>query len=245
MELASDVLTERSQVGGVGDSARRIDLGCRAATPTRLPDRFGRLLTSMPPMTAKPRTTIRGAPRTMGTSRSLSSRPPMNEKPRSSTSKPSGTMMLTPPQNATAVISTSGPSISARRRSMSQPPMTATAFVFPLMRQRPLVLWPLITATCHRRFCFAGVALGSGKSWSGGPACGRWTMTASRSARVRASRASPTLSENSSSVSLPSTTCSRSWVTARSRSASATRRVSPPVSLGGRRGRSGTGKSDI
>ena len=118
-------------------------------------------------MTAKPRTTIRGEPRTMGTSRSLSSRPPMNEKPCSSTSKPSGTMMLTPPQNATAVISTSGPSISARRRSMSQPPMTATAFVFPLMRQRPLVLWPLITATCHRRFFFAGAALGSGRRWLG------------------------------------------------------------------------------
>ena len=73
----------------------------------------------------------------------------MNEKPRSSTSNPSGTMMSIPPQKAQAVISTSGPSISARRRSMSQPPMTATAFVFPLMRQRPLVLWPLMTATCH------------------------------------------------------------------------------------------------
>ena len=81
----------------------------------------------------------------------------MNENPRSSTSNPSGTMMSMPPQKAKAVISTSGPSISARRRSMSQPPMTATAFVFPLMRQRPLVLWPLMTATCQRRFFLAGV----------------------------------------------------------------------------------------
>ena len=64
----------------------------------------------------------------------------MREKPRSSTSNPSGTVMSIPPQKAKAVISTSGPSISALRRSMSQPPMIATAFVFPLMRQRPLVL---------------------------------------------------------------------------------------------------------
>ena len=91
-------------------------------------------------MTAKPRTTIRGEPGTMGTSRSLRLRPPMNENPRSSTSNPSGTITLIPPQKATAVISTSGPSISARRRSMSHPPITATAFVFPLTRQRPLVL---------------------------------------------------------------------------------------------------------
>ena len=123
-------------------------------------------------MTAKPRTTIRGEPGTMGTSRSLRSRPPMNEKPRSSTSKPSGTMMSTPPQKATAVISTSGPSISARRRSMSQPPMTATAFVFPLMRQRPLVLWPLMTATCQRRFFLGGVVRGLGQALVGRPAPG-------------------------------------------------------------------------
>ena len=87
----------------------------------------------------------------------------MNEKPRSSTSNPSGTMMSIPPQKATAVISTSGPSISAWRRSMSQPPMTATAFVFPLMRQRPLVLWPLMTATCQRRFFLGAAVPGSGR----------------------------------------------------------------------------------
>ncbi len=71
--------------------------------------------------------------------------------------------MSMPPQNAKAVISTSGPSISARRRSMSQPPMIATAFVFPLMRQRPLVLWPLMIATCHLRFFLVEALVGSGR----------------------------------------------------------------------------------
>jgi hypothetical protein len=46
---------------------------------------------------------------------------------------------LDAPQKATAVISTSGPSISARRTSMSQPPITASAVVLPLIRQRPRV----------------------------------------------------------------------------------------------------------
>ncbi len=72
---------------------------------------------------------MRGEPGTRGTSRNRRLRPPMKEKPSSSTSNPSGTMILMPPQKATAVITTSGPSISARRRSMSQPPMTATALV--------------------------------------------------------------------------------------------------------------------
>ncbi len=213
-----------------------------AARESRLAERLGRLLTSMPPMTAKPRTTIRGEPGMIGTSRSRRSRPPMNEKPRSSTSNPSGTTMSMPPQKAKAVISTSGPSISACRRSMSQPPITAMAFVLPLMRQRPLVVWPLMTATCHRRFALAGVAVGSGRRAG---AWGRSAMTASRSPRVLAARVSPTRSENSSSVSLPSTTCSRSCVTVRSRSASATRSLSPPAPRGGRRGGSGTGRSAI
>ena len=64
-------------------------------------------------MTAKPRTMIRGEPGMRGTSRILRLRPPMNEKPMSSTSKPSGTVILIPPQKAKAVITTSGPSISA------------------------------------------------------------------------------------------------------------------------------------
>ena len=151
----------------------------------------------------------------------------MNEKPRSSTSNPSGTMMSIPPQKATAVISTSGPSISARRRSMSHPPMTATAFVFPLMRQRPLVLWPLMTATCQRRF-FLGAVPASGRVSAAGRVWGRSAMTATRSPRVLAWSAEPTRSENSSSVSRPSTTFSRSWVTVRSRSASATRSDKAP-----------------
>ncbi len=118
-------------------------------------------------------------------------RPPMNEKPRSSTSNPSGTMMLMPPQKAKAVISTSGPSISARRRSMSQPPMTATAFVLPPMRQRPLVLCPLMIATCQR------LRLAGRAERCGGPAtpprasAGRSAMTASSSPRVLASSAAP------------------------------------------------------
>ena len=99
---------------------------------------------------------MRGEPGTRGTSRSRMVRPPMKEKPRSSTSNPSGTMIFTPPQKATAVISTSGPSISARRRSMSHPPMTATALVLPPIRQRPLVLCPLMMATCQRRGLRAG-----------------------------------------------------------------------------------------
>ena len=212
-------------------SSRRL-----ATRASCLPERFGRLLTLMPAMTAYPFTTIRGEPGTKGTSRSERSRPPMKEKPRSSTSNPSGTTMSMPPQKAKAVISTSGPSISALRRSMSQPPMTATAFVFPLMRQRPLVLWPLMTATCQRR-SFLGVPVeGSGRRSPTGRASGRSAMTATRSARVLAERADPTLSENSSSVSRPSTTCSRSWVTVRSRSASATRSASAPA-LPRRRGR--------
>ena len=76
------------------------------------------------------------------------------------------------------MISTSGPSISARRRSMSQPPMTATAFVLPLMRQRPLVLWPLMTATCQRRFLRGAARLGSGRRPAPGACAGRSAMTA-------------------------------------------------------------------
>ena len=86
-----------------------------------------------------------------GTSLSRSFRPPMIDIPRSSTSKPSGTVIFTSPQKARAEMVTSGPSISARRRSRSQAPMTATALVFPPMRQRPFVSCPLMTATCHRR----------------------------------------------------------------------------------------------
>ena len=158
----------------------------------------------------------------------------MKEKPRSSTSNPSGTMMSIPPQKATAVISTSGPSISARRRSMSHPPMTATALVFPLMRQRPLVLCPLMTATCQRRFFLARCRARAGDRRSE-RACGRSAMTASEVAPGPGLEGRPTRSENSSSVSRPSTTCSRSWVTVRSRSASATRSVSAPRSPSGGR----------
>ena len=136
-ELAPDVLAECCQLDRV--SIRSSELReRRAADP--LGQSVRTTLDVDAPMTAKPRTTIRGEPRTIGTSRNRNSRPPMNEKPRSSTSNPSGTVMSMPPQKAKAVISISGPSISARRRSMSQPPMTATAFVLPLMRQRPLVL---------------------------------------------------------------------------------------------------------
>ncbi len=186
-------------------------------------ERMGRLLTSIPAMTAKPRTTMWGEPGTIGTSRIFRLRPPMKEKPRSSTSKPSGTMTLIPPQKAKAVISTSGPSISARLRSRSQPPMMATALVRIPMRQRPRVEWPLMTATCQRlalcvetTWAWAVPAAGSGTT-------GRSAMTASSSPRVLASRAAPIRSENSSRVRRPATTCSRSMVTVRSRSASATR----------------------
>ncbi len=137
------------------------------------------------------------------------------------------------------MISTSGPSISARRRSMSQPPMTATALVLRPMRQRPLVLCPLMMAMCQRR---ARLPAGWTSAVGGGWVSGRSAITASRSPRVLASRASPTRSENSSSVSRPSTTCSRRSVTVRSRSASATRSLRAPPGVAGRCS-SGTGKS--
>ena len=213
-------------------------------TASRLPDRFGRLLTSMPPMMAKPRTTIRGDPGTRGTSRSFNSRPPMNENPSSCTSNPSGTTMVMPPQKAKAVISISGPSSSARRKSRSQPPITATAFVFPLMRHRPLVLWPLMTATCQRPFLLgAGPPAASGSGRVAGATSGRSAMTATRSPRVRAWRADPTRSENSSRVRRPSTRWSLSWVTARSRSASATSSVGTPGCRGSGGGPWGAGGS--
>ena len=103
-------------------------------------------------MTANPRTTMRGEPGMIGTSRILRLRPPMKEKPDELDVEALRHVTLIPPQKAKAVMTTSGPSISARRRSMSHPPMTATALVLPLMRQRPLVSCPLRTATCQRRW---------------------------------------------------------------------------------------------
>ena len=174
-----------SSVGFVTGSAALISRRA-AARASCLPERFGRLLTLIPAITANPFTTIRGEPGTIGTSRNERSRPPMNEKPRNSTSNPSGTTMSIPPQKAKAVISTSGPSISAFRRSMSQPPMTATAFVFPLIRQRPFVLWPLMTATCQRRSFLGVPVVDSVRRPPAARAWGRSAMTATRSARVLA-----------------------------------------------------------
>ena len=124
----------------------------------------------------------------MGTSRTLRFRPPMKENPSSWTSIPSGTMTWTPPQKATAVITTSGPSISAWRRSISHPPMTATAVVRAPTRQRPLAREPLMTATNDRR---GGRRVET--SW-GTATSGRSAMAACKSPWVRAWRARPTRS---------------------------------------------------
>ena len=202
--------------------------------PISRPIRVGRLFTSIPPMMAKPRTRIRGDPGTRGTLRSFRSRPPMKEKPSRSTSKPSGTMIWIPPQKATAVMTISGPSISAWRRSMSQPPITATAVVRPLSLQRPLAWDPLMTATNQRRER-RRVASSAATA-----RVGRSVMALAMSSRVRARRATPTLSENSSSVRRPTTTCSRRRVTASSRSASDTRSAPASRADTGRSGRWGS-----
>ena len=162
----------------------------------------------------------------------------MKENPSSWTSIPSGTMTWTPPQKATAVITTSGPSISAWRRSISHPPMTATAVVRAPTRQRPLAREPLMTATNDRR---AGRRVET--SW-GTATSGRSAMAACKSPWVRAWRARPTRWVNSSRVSRPSTACSRSWVTARSRSASATRTSMSPVSPRRGAGARGSGSDE-
>ena len=56
----------------------------------------GLLFTSTPPIMTNPLMMMRGDPGMMGTLRSFRSRPPMNGMTFSSTSKPSGTVMLTP-----------------------------------------------------------------------------------------------------------------------------------------------------
>jgi len=63
------------------------------------------------------------------------------------TMNPSGTTMSIPPMIATAVIVSSGPSISALRRSRSIPPMKAKALSRPFGRHRPLRDDPDSTAT--------------------------------------------------------------------------------------------------
>ncbi len=162
----------------------------------------------------------------------------MNENPRRSTSKPSGTMISIPPQNAVATISTSGPSISAWRRSRVQPPITATALVRRPRRHLPFVTWPLMTATWER-----DAEPGAAGTTASKASVGRSRSASSSSARVLASSAAPIRSENSSSVSRPATTCSRSSTTVRSRSASATR--SDGVAAGTCGGGSDAGWSDM
>ncbi len=202
--------------------------------PISRPVRVGLLFTSIPPMTAKPRTRIRGDPGTRGTLRIFRSRLPINERPTRSTSKPSGTTMWIPPQKASAVMTTSAPSISAWRRSMSQPPITATAVVRPLSLQRPLACDRLMTATTQRR---ARLRVPSSAATA---RTGRSLMAPAMSSRVRARRATPTLSENSSRVRRPTTTCSRRRVTAWSRSASDTRSAPAPRLSSRRADRSGS-----
>ena len=143
----------------------------------------------------------------------------MTENPSSCTSKPSGTVTVIPPITATALMTTSSPSISAWRRSIWHPPMTATAVVRAAILQRPLADVPLSTATNRRR------AVGRTDPTVGSASGGRSARAASSSPRTRAPSTRPTRWENSSNVSRPSTRCSRKRDTARSRSASATRIV--------------------
>ena len=212
---------------------RRVAAAPPARPSGRLAERFGRLLTSMPPMTAKPRTTIRGEPGTIGTSRSLRSRPPMNEKPRSSTSNPSGTVMLMPPQEGEGGDLDLGPFdlgpaqvhvAAAHDGDGVRLAADAPAALGAVPAQDGDVPAPLLP----------GAAVAGARAGPRPAACGQVGHDRSRGRPGSwPASASPTRSENSSSVSRPSTTCSRSWVTVRSRSASATRSVRPRGSPGG------------
>src|SRR5919197_2372035 len=149
--------------------------------------------TSAPPRSAKLRTRTSGVPGRGGTSAPCSS---------------------TPPRSAKAQIVTTSESISAWRRSRSEPPNSVRTNDRRGTRHRPLRSTPPKIETVKRfgdRRARGAASAGSSRS-----AC-------SSSPAVRARYASSRRCESSSSVSRPSAQCSRSASAACSRCASETR----------------------
>jgi hypothetical protein len=176
------------------------------------------------------RTRTTGAPSMGRPGRVRSTAPPMRTHPSSSTAIPSGTITLTPPMIAQAVISTVGDSMSALRRSMVTPPQKAKAVIRSAARHRPRGREPPMMAMKRRRpwgrdpeaspveAGAVGLGTAGGTAVLGTPGtpgapgagggertpAGRSPTTWSSSSRVRAAKTSPARSANSSSVSRPS-----------------------------------------
>ena len=205
-----------------GRRRRQARAGAAAARASVRFVRMGRLLTSIPPMTAKPRTMMSGEP---GTRRHVAefqvSSPHEREAlqldvealgdddvdaahEREGRDGDLGTLDLGP-----AKIQVAAAHEGHGIRLLADAPPTSGA-VATQDRHVPATL----------RRCVASKLLRWSRQAPPRTGAGRSDMTASSSPRVRASSACPIRSENSSRVSLPSTTCSRSCVTVRSRSAS-------------------------
>ena len=71
--------------------------------------------------------------------------------------------MFAPPIRVNTLTVSSPPSISASRRSISSPPMTATALMLPTARNRPCRCEPLMMATIQRTGLL--VLTGAGCVW--------------------------------------------------------------------------------
>ncbi len=132
--------------------------------------------------------------------------------------------MLAPPMQMNRLRVSSPPSISASRRSISSPPMMATALILPAVRNLPFRCEPLMMATIHR----TGLRReGAGATAPAGPASwGRSAVNVASSPRVLAASAWPDRSSSSSRVSRPTAAWSPSVRSTASRSASETRRES-------------------
>src|SRR5919201_3863017 len=126
------------------------------------------------------------------------------------------------PNRTNAIIEAVEPLSSARRRSTSASPNSTSARPTLGSRRRPL------RATCPKATPVKRAARRRGRRGSSG-AVGRSRRSSSSSARVVAASARSVRSENSSSVSRPRATCSRSSATARSRSASEARSSGEPT----------------
>src|ERR671934_1707727 len=126
------------------------------------------------------------------------------------------------PNRTNAIIEAVEPLSSARRRSTSASPNSTSARPTLGSRRRPL------RTTCPKATPVKRAARRRGRPGSSG-AAGRSRRSSSSSARVVAASARSVRSENSSSVSRPRATCSRSSATARSRSASEARSSGAPT----------------
>ena len=138
--------------------------------------------TTTPPISENARTRTSGASGSGGRRSSGPELPPISAKPLISTDTPSGTTMLTAPMIPMARNSAPSAS-SASRRSMSTPPMTATAFVRRDGRQRPLRVSPPMIATTQRR-SLPGGAGGGREAARGGQVGGQHVEVSARARRV-------------------------------------------------------------